>query len=586
MRRAVLLVCLVVAVAVIIVLMARQQGLDLPFVPSREFPVDPLAELPDGYNVHLQVTSPDEKLVAFTGSYNPNDPFGVEVRQAGLWVYDLDTKQVNQLLSGNLKTSFDWSPDSRWVAISKGEGYTREHSLVVIDTKTGRVNDLGIEGVGPAFSPDSKKLAYTGEYDRDVGAWHETGRIEVVDIASGALPEPISPPRQGAVMPRWSPDGTRVSYQVQAPGMSSVKVFPETWYGLVFVAQADGSGAEEVYRYTLDEYLQQLAPVVWEPFGRTLRIHTDEEDLLVAADGSDIHKAVVNPYAVGESIAFSPAFTPYADAVPPERFTVTIENPTDAELETRANWHLPNQAWKIEPREMRFQMPPSGQKTLEFKVRIDDPRLMAGALPTLIVEAPLGKGAESVLIYKNLAGMYDPTIPCVRAGTPPKIDGDLSDWKGARAVWSAYDEAPEGWEPDDISAAVRMMWDDDWLYFGAEIQDDIFAAPRSVRELWQADSVSVMVAGFECTLALIGGEGIALANRSSGNFPISDARVKISHKEGCTIYEAALPMSRVFEMPPEQGEVIPRAGTGTYWHDKDGEAPIETAWQTCRLEFQ
>nr|NIM06200.1 DUF4932 domain-containing protein [Armatimonadota bacterium]NIM24127.1 DUF4932 domain-containing protein [Armatimonadota bacterium]NIM67982.1 DUF4932 domain-containing protein [Armatimonadota bacterium]NIM76486.1 DUF4932 domain-containing protein [Armatimonadota bacterium]NIN06209.1 DUF4932 domain-containing protein [Armatimonadota bacterium] len=570
-------------------------------------PYDPFSELPPNYTARfLKEISPDGRYLSFTGYRAPEDAQSPEDYEPGLWVYDLETKKVKKLLSGWLQTPFDWSADSRKIAISNGEGYTLNHSLAVIDVETGEVTDLGVDGVGPAFSPDGKQLAYTAEYDKNTGSWFNgvpwTGRIAVMDIAPVALPKPISSPGEGAVLPCWSPDGTRVAYQIQTPNYSLGREQPSTKYTVLFVAQADGAGVKEVYSADIGGSGFETS---WEPSGKELRISSEEGNIIVAADGSDSTFAAIKPgtalppevinevlarnaATMKEQILFSHSFTPYADALLPDRFAVTFENPTDLEMKAEVRWEKPSKGWEIQPRKTALQIPAKGKQMVDFKMQLDDHRRLAGGLPNLLVEIPLQETKKPLRIRKDFADLAEITIPCARANAPLKIDGDLSDWKGTRPVWSSYSRAPKGWESKDISAAVRMMWDDDWLYFGAEVWDDILTSPESVEDLWQGDSVSMMVSGFECTFALIKGESLAIRNLEGGseNSPMADVRVKVSRKEGCTIYEAALPISKVFEKPPEQGEVVPTRGTGTYWNDKDGEESTDSAWQTCRIEFR
>jgi hypothetical protein len=79
-----------------------------------------------------------------------------------------------------------------------------------------------------------------------------------------------------------------------------------------------------------------------------------------------------------------------------------------------------------------------------------------------------------------------------RLGTPPKVDGDLSDWKSLAFSDGLWDVArlrhapwflPEinrltdhGREPppeEDLQARYYVAWDDTSLYFGAEVRDNV-----------------------------------------------------------------------------------------------------------------
>ena len=76
--------------------------------------------------------------------------------------------------------------------------------------------------------------------------------------------------------------------------------------------------------------------------------------------------------------------------------------------------------------------------------------------------------------------------------TPPRIDGDLSEWKDRAfhdGLWDIYrvQQAPwydqkrnrltdHGNEPrpeDDLSARYYLAWDSRYLYFGAEVHDNV-----------------------------------------------------------------------------------------------------------------
>ncbi|NIM04916.1 MAG: hypothetical protein GTO55_03090 [Armatimonadetes bacterium] len=327
--------------------------------------------------------------------------------------------------------------------------------------------------------------------------------------------------------------------------------------------------------------------------------------LLVNVEGSSVNWAVIRQGSVlpeevvtadlvrkanaaRESIVFSPAFTPYTDTVLPEKFTVTAANPTDRDIKTEAKWDIPaGGAWEIAPLEATFEIPAGGKQSVEFKMKVDDPRRMGGPLPGIIVEVPLEEGKNPIPIRKDLAQMrYDLTIPCVRVEAPLKIDGDLSDWKGSRGVWSAHGEAQEDWHPSDISGTVRLMWDDKWLYFGAGIWDDVFVGPESLEELFEGDSVSIVVAGYEMAFAQVGEK--AMAVRLSETDPlgaIEGSLTKVSRKPGCTIYESAIPLTQVFKQLPQRGEVATR-DCGTYWHDRDADEGMESNWVPCRVQFQ
>ena len=231
--------------------------------------------LPDGHSPFYQSLAPDPSLRAFVGTYEP-EPGN---RQSGLWLYDSRNGDIRRLLEGNFKTAAAWAPDSRHIAISKGQYYTADHSLVVVDVASGDVRDLGVSGAGASFSPDGNRLAYSGEFDGG-GSWMAgvptTGSVFVLDLVNAGKPVRISSGK-GGIMPRWSPDGARILY---VEGDS------------VWVSELDGSGGKQVYEGPV--YGQPS----WAPDGRalylTIVVKGGFQTLMVAADGSGVIRTIAD----------------------------------------------------------------------------------------------------------------------------------------------------------------------------------------------------------------------------------------------------------------------------------------------------
>ena len=162
--------------------------------------------------------SPDRRKLAFPGSRRMED----DRYEAGLLVMDLETFKPAVLLNGAMKTAPAWSPDSRWLAISKGEDYqTKGHEIVLIDTLTGEVKSTGLKAAGAVFSPDGKRLVFSAGFGRG-GSWYRgvptDGNLFIVTLPDGQPQQLTHLPNGGAVQPAFSPDGSRIAYWEKPTG--------------------------------------------------------------------------------------------------------------------------------------------------------------------------------------------------------------------------------------------------------------------------------------------------------------------------------------------------------------------------------
>src|SRR5262245_36159943 len=115
--------------------------------------------------------------------------------------------------------------------------------------------------------------------------------------------------------------------------------------------------------------------------------------------------------------------------------------------------------------------------------------LHLGALASSPVRA-IGRGEEPAGPGRWDAERYVVRVP--RLATAPRIDGDLSEWKSVAFTDGLWDlarirHAPwfdpainrltdHGSEPspeDDLQARYYLAWDETFLYFGAEVQDNV-----------------------------------------------------------------------------------------------------------------
>ena len=139
--------------------------------------------LPEGCDPLYRHTSPDGRRVAFVGNYTPTMS-GAQVRY-GLFVVNLMTRAVRQLIDKDLKTTTAWSPDSRKLAIGDSPGYGNIYPLVIVDADTGVIDNTGVQGAGPSWSPDGRSIAVSTGFHQggsSSGGVPTDGHIGLYDI--------------------------------------------------------------------------------------------------------------------------------------------------------------------------------------------------------------------------------------------------------------------------------------------------------------------------------------------------------------------------------------------------------------------
>jgi dipeptidyl aminopeptidase/acylaminoacyl peptidase len=120
--------------------------------------------------------------------------------------------------------------------MSRSEGGTADLWIANADGSGARmVYDSGREDSAPAWSPDSRKLAF--EIHGPIGG--VDGDIFVLDLRTGLVRQLTSDPQEAPVHdegPAWSPDGTMLSF-------TSERSDPN---GDIWIMRADGSGPTQL----------------------------------------------------------------------------------------------------------------------------------------------------------------------------------------------------------------------------------------------------------------------------------------------------------------------------------------------------
>ena len=189
----------------------------------------------------------------------------------------------------------------------------------------------------------------------------------------------------------------------------------------------------------------------------------------------------------------------------------------------------------------------------------------------------------------------------IKAKTPIVLDGDLSEWTGANVIadprfWEPKNSPREEQElvnfelwqggdwtgPDDHTSAVRVVYDDDNVYFGFVVTDEYHE--NSANSAWNGDSVQLMVANADRDTQ------IALYNYALGGVEDALGDIVILHEAGPggteavvtrnaetkrTVYEIKLPKAAL-ELDELTSGV--QFGLGMAINDGDEDTPGQKGW--------
>jgi Tol biopolymer transport system component len=254
--------------------------MDLDGKPAGELRMPPGCD-----SFHQQCLAPNGKMIAFCGNYFETDEqfdSDDDRRQFlkkhpdikvghGLYVVNLESQTVTQLLDqvvGNLPS---WSPDSKYLACGIGT-YVKDYPLVLVDVAEGNVHRPDVKGVAAGWSRDGKRLAITTDIVNG-GSWlggvPMDGAVGVFDVekylASGEISlqrisepganshvgKPYSWSRSGSYGAVWSPDGKWIAYRRHESSQGNDR--EKTTREEVWIVRPDGKEPRKVRVHGADE---------------------------------------------------------------------------------------------------------------------------------------------------------------------------------------------------------------------------------------------------------------------------------------------------------------------------------------------
>ena len=155
---------------------------------------------------------PDGQRIAFVG----HDEGAGYKTPKNVFAYDIKTGEETQMTSfENPKETMlglDVSPDGRKIIFDQGRGPGQEGDwwLYLLDVETKEITQLVKYGHSPKWSPDGKKIVYSGNYF-DPKIQQERSEILIYDFETQQM-TPVTYSDAVKTEPCWSPDGKQILF--------------------------------------------------------------------------------------------------------------------------------------------------------------------------------------------------------------------------------------------------------------------------------------------------------------------------------------------------------------------------------------
>ncbi|MGE4565636.1 MAG: DUF6259 domain-containing protein [Victivallaceae bacterium] len=309
---------------------------------------------------------------------------------------------------------------------------------------------------------------------------------------------------------------------------------------------ADGVsvGAFEGNRAKLEEYLAPYEFKVWEivPFDRDAKTPFAKRPMVPSGTPPPLEVAAPGELKAGPDGEI--------------RLAVEVINRTGKALTIPAECAVPGK-WTIQPAgKSAMTIPAAERNELVWTLAAPHSKTDRNYSATVKLDLPDGVTCEKRILLQ-VPKYEEPTVARYLAAV--KIDGKLAEFAACPPIRldsrNGNLKIPDHRGEEDLAAEMRLGWNETFLFFAAEVRDDVHHQPFDETRLWAGDGFQLSLlagrnnagglTGNEIDIALaLTGFGPELYNYRTGKNS-AGGQVAIERRDGRTFYEAAIPWAEL-----------------------------------------
>jgi cellulose/xylan binding protein with CBM9 domain/calcineurin-like phosphoesterase family protein len=229
---------------------------------------------------------------------------------------------------------------------------------------------------------------------------------------------------------------------------------------------------------------------------------------------------------------------------------ITIKNTSDGPLRSCLSWQR-RSAWTIFPKSTDYKVAAHSSTDLCFRIKSDKAQFPVPFFSTTYEQTQHGPAVD---IRQDLKLI--PTIKAAHAANGVILDGVLDEWQSVQMVPLVYPVNFKESTPEDLTAELGFMWDDDYLYLAVQTLDNEHHQPYAGDIVWSADNVELFLGDWSWGLTLTknGPEAFMYWGvDEAGNAVNSDVKLAVRRENTKTTYEALFPQSLLTPLQLSQG---------------------------------